>query len=159
MFLRALLAFLALPFVAAFIVPPFLAAADPWRAGVLWQGGVVMLLGSALLLWCVRDFHASGRGTLAPWAPPENLVVVGLYRHVRNPMYIGVLTLVAGWSLLLTSPVLALYTAALAIGFHIQVCVKEEPRLSVRFGNDWTRYSTHVARWLPRLKPWGSSGS
>lgn len=154
MFYRALLAFLVLPGVAAFIVPPLLALIDPWSDGILWQGAVVMGLGCILLLWCVRDFYVSGKGTLAPWDPPKNLVVVGLYRYVRNPMYVGVLTLVGGWSVFLTSPVLALYTAVLAIAFHLRVLVNEEPWLSAQFGSEWARYSAEVGRWLPRLKPW-----
>ena len=100
MFARALLAFLVLPGVVAFVVPPVLAAIDPWSAGILLPGAVVMLVGLGWLLWCVRDFYVSGKGTLAPWDPPKKLVVVGLYRHVRNPMYVGGLTLVAGWALL-----------------------------------------------------------
>jgi protein-S-isoprenylcysteine O-methyltransferase Ste14 len=156
MFIRALLAFLVLPGVAAFILPPLLASVDPWRADVLWPGGLVMLLGLALLLWCVRDFYVSGKGTLAPWDPPKNLVMVGLYRHVRNPMYIGLLTLVAGWSILLASPVLALYTATLVISFHVRVIMNEEPRLGSQFGKEWASYSAHVGRWLPRLRPWSS---
>lgn len=151
------MAFLVLPGVAAFVLPPLLASLDGWRAGVLWYGVPVMLLGLVVLLWCVRDFYVSGSGTLAPWDPPKNLVVVGLYRHVRNPMYVGVLTLVAGWSILLASPVLALYTVILAIGFHIRVTVSEEPWLQSRFGNEWARYSVNVRRWLPRLHPWSAN--
>ena len=158
MFIRALLAFLVLPGIAAFVLPPLLASVDPWRTEVLRLGGLVMLLGIVLLLWCVRDFYVSGKGTLAPWDPPKNLVVIGLYRYVRNPMYVGVLTLVAGWSMLLASPVLALYTVVLAVGFHIRVIVNEEPWLSSQFGNEWARYRANVGRWLPRLKPW-SGGS
>ena len=146
-----------MPGVAAFVLPPLLASLDGWRAGVLlWYGAPVMLLGLVVLLWCVRDFYVSGRGTLAPWDPPKNLVVVGLYRHVRNPMYVGVLTLVAGWSILLASPVLALYTVVLAIGFHIRVTASEEPWLQSRFGNEWARYSVNVRRWLPRPDPWSA---
>lgn len=159
MFIRALLAFLILPGFAAFVLPPLLANADPWRAEVLWPGGIVMLLGLVLLLWCVRDFSVSGRGTLAPWDPPKNLVVVGLYRHVRNPMYLGVLTLVAGWAVLLASPVLALYTVVLATGFHLRVIVHEEPWLNSQFGNAWARYHDNVGRWLPRLRPWSVGSS
>jgi protein-S-isoprenylcysteine O-methyltransferase Ste14 len=109
-FLRALLAFLVLPGVVAFIIPPLLAAIDPWRREAFLPGALVMLLGVVLVLWCVRDFYVSGKGTLAPWDPPAKLVVVGLYRYMRNPMYVGVVTLVLGWSLLLTSPVLVCYT-------------------------------------------------
>ena len=154
MFLRALIAFLVLPGVAAFILPPIFVSIDPWSKGFFLPGVLVMLLGVILLLWCVRDFYASGKGTLAPWDPPKNLVVVGLYRHVRNPMYISVLTLVAGWSIFFTSSILALYTVILAIGFHIRVLVNEEPWLNSRFGNEWICYSANVSRWIPRLKPW-----
>lgn len=154
MFLRALFAFLVLPGMAAFVLPPSIAALDPWRMGAVWEGGWVMLAGIVLLLWCVRDFYVVGKGTLAPWDPPKSLVVAGLYRHVRNPMYVGVLTLVAGWAVALASPLLAAYTAALAAGFHIRVVVSEEPWLASRFGADWLRYRSHVRRWLPRLNPW-----
>jgi len=153
-FARALLAFLVLPGVVAFVVPPVLAAIDPWSAGILLPGAVVMLVGLGWLLWCVRDFYVSGKGTLAPWDPPKKLVVVGLYRHVRNPMYVGVLTLVAGWALLLASPVLLGYALILAVGFHVRVLMNEEPWLESRFGADWRQYRSEVRRWLPRLAPW-----
>ena len=113
-----------------------------------------MSVGFVLLLWCVRDLFVSGKGTLAPWDPPRKLVVVGLYRHMRNPMYVGVLTLVLGWSVLLTSPILAAYAAALAIGFHIRIVRNEEPWLASRFGSEWSQYSAEVRRWFPRLRPW-----
>ncbi len=154
MFMRALLAFLVLPGVAAFIVPPFLALIDPWRARIFVHGALVMLIGVVLLLWCVRDFYVSGKGTLAPWDPPKKLVVVGLYRHMRNPMYVGVITLVLGWSVLLTSPVLMLYAFVLAIGFHVRVVNHEEPWLKSQFGSEWEQYRSEVDRWLPRLAPW-----
>jgi len=155
MFLRALLAFLILPGLAAFITPPLLARLDPWQGNPVAAGWGVIGLGALLLLWCVRDFYVSGKGTLAPWDPPRKLVVVGLYRFIRNPMYIGVLTLVAGWSLLYASPLLAGYTLALALGFHIRVVAFEEPWLSKQFGDDWQRYRAHVGRWWPRATPWG----
>ena len=158
MILRALLAFLVLPGVAAFIVPPIFASFDPWRTGVFWPGALVMLPGMVLLLWCVQDFYVSGKGTLAPWDPPKKLVVVGLYRHMRNPMYVGVLTLVVGWSLLLLSPILIFCAAILAFDFHIRVLKHEEPWLKSQFGSEWQQYSSEVSRWFPRLPPW-SGGS
>lgn len=155
MFFRAILAFLVLPGIAAFLLPPLLATFDPWRADIVWQGGsVLMVVGLVLLLWCVRDFYVRGKGTLAPWDPPENLVVVGLYRFVRNPMYVGVLTLVAGWAVLYASPLLVIYTAALAIGFHLRVVVHEEPWLRAQFPEDWECYRANVGRWVPRRTPW-----
>ena len=156
MFNRALIAFIILPGIAAFIAPPLLAYVDPWRTGVFWLGSTVMLVGGTLLLWCIRDFYISGKGTLAPWDPPKRLVIVGLYRYVRNPMYIGVVTLVLGWAVLLASPVLSLYTVVLFVGFHIRVIVYEEPILSSRFGADWTHYRANVNRWLPRRWPWSA---
>jgi protein-S-isoprenylcysteine O-methyltransferase Ste14 len=158
MFLRALLAFLVLPGVVAFIMPLVLALIDPWRTGVFLPGALVVLPGIVLLLWCVRDFYVSGKGTLAPWDPPTKLVVVGLYRYMRNPMYVGVITLVVGWSVLLTSPVLMCYALILAAGFHIRVLTHEEPWLEAQFGSEWQRYRSEVGRWLPRLTPW-SGGS
>ncbi|MBI4956983.1 MAG: isoprenylcysteine carboxylmethyltransferase family protein [Myxococcales bacterium] len=157
MLLRALLAFLLLPGLAAFVVPAALAYLDPWRS-VFLPGAPVMALGLVLLVWCVRDFFVSGKGTLAPWDPPQKLVTVGLYRHVRNPMYVGVLTLVSGWAVLFVSPVLAGYVAALAAGFHHRVVRREEPWLASRFGGDWARYRARVRRWLPRLRPWTGAG-
>lgn len=154
MFLRALLAFLVLPGVAAFVVPAILAFLDPWKQSVFLPGALVMLIGFVLLLWCVRDFFVLGKGTLAPWDPPKKLVVAGLYRYTRNPMYVGVLTLVLGWSVLFTSPILAAYVAALAIGFHIRVVRNEEPWLASRFGSEWSQYNAEVGRWFPRLRPW-----
>lgn len=154
MFLRALLAFLILPGLAAIILPPFLAAFDPWSGEIFLPGLVLMSFGGFLLMSCVRDFYVSGTGTLAPWDPPKKLVVVGLYRYLRNPMYVSVVTLVAGWSLLYSSPLLLIYAMILAISFHIRVLKYEEPKLESLFGNDWLRYSAAVRRWIPRFRPW-----
>jgi protein-S-isoprenylcysteine O-methyltransferase Ste14 len=154
MFLRALGAFLVLPGLAAIIFPPLLAVFDPWSKEIFLPGSFIMLIGASLLMSCVRDFYVAGKGTLAPWDPPKNLVVVGLYRYLRNPMYVGVLTLVAGWTLLFESPLLLLYEIILAVGFHIWVLKYEEPKLESLFGNDWLRYSAAVRRWIPCRKPW-----
>jgi protein-S-isoprenylcysteine O-methyltransferase Ste14 len=153
LWLRALLSFLALPGVVAFAVPLVLLRADRW-CGAGWAPGAALAgLGFAILLWCVRDFHAAGRGTLAPWDPPRHLVVVGLYRFVRNPMYVGVLALVAGWALLATSPLLGAYTVALALVFHLRVVSYEEPWCARTFGGEWSRYAAAVPRWVPGLTP------
>jgi len=158
MFLRALTAFLVLPGVAAIAAPPLLASADPWRGAMQHCGLLVMAVGMALLIWCVRDFYVAGKGTLAPWDPPKKLVVVGLYRLVRNPMYVSVLLLVAGWAVWLASPVLAAYAVVLAVGFHLRVLWYEEPWLDGQFGDDWRRYRAKVRRWWPRLSPWRDDG-
>jgi protein-S-isoprenylcysteine O-methyltransferase Ste14 len=152
MFIRALFAFLVLPVVAAGVIPWILLASEDGRGAGWGPGAAVMLIGLVVLLWCVRDFYVRGKGTLAPWDPPKQLVVVGLYRLSRNPMYIGVLLLVLGWSLRFASPSIAVYALVLAVGFHLRVVIYEEPTLDRLFGEDWRRYRAAVPRWLPRLQ-------
>lgn len=98
MFLRAVVAFLVLPGVVAILVP----VTSLWLSGrtqVVQPLGLVPLVAGFIgLLWCVRDFYVSGKGTLAPWAPPAELVTVGLYRYSRNPMYIAVASALFGWA-------------------------------------------------------------
>jgi len=132
------------------LLPSLLLPIDRWRTSGTWFGLPVLGCGIFVLLWCVRDFYVTGKGTLAPWDPPTRLVVVGLYRFVRNPMYVGVLGVVLGWSLVAGSPLLAIYAALLAVGFHLRVVLYEEPVLQSQFGDDWTRYRAGVNRWLPK---------
>jgi len=153
MYLRASIALLALPGAVAGSIPALLVYMDERRNGGWLSGLVLVGLGLVLLVWCVRDFLVSGRGTLAPWDPPKQLVIVGLYQFVRNPMYIAVLTLVVGWSLAVGSRWLAWYAALLAIAFHLRVICREEPWLRRQFGSEWNAYSTSVGRWFPRFNP------
>ena len=147
-------AFLALPGVVAGLVPALIACQDTSRIlGGSKSGFVIMGTGLGLLLWCVRDFIVAGRGTLAPWDPPKQLVDAGLYRWVRNPMYIAVVTIVIGWSIATGSVWLAGYGIALAVGFHVRVPYFEEPWLKRQFETKWTEYSNAVNRWLPRFRP------
>jgi len=150
MLIRALIAFLALPGMVAGLVPLLIVGKESHLAQTAPYGIALLFIGFLLLLWCVRDFYVSGKGTLAPWDPPKRLVLVGLYRYVRNPMYVAVLTLVAGWSLAFGSVWLGLYLCLLAVAFHLRVLRYEEPWLSRQFGADWEAYSKAVPRWLPR---------
>jgi protein-S-isoprenylcysteine O-methyltransferase Ste14 len=159
MLFRALFAFLALPVVVGGLFPWLLSGVDPWRGQGTVLGWPILFLGVSVLLWCVRDFYVIGQGTLAPWDPPRKLVVVGLYRFMRNPMYVGVLGCVAGWCLIAGSPLLAAYAAALAIAFHLRVILYEEPALARQFGNDWAQYSAAVNRWLPGRRSGADSHS
>jgi protein-S-isoprenylcysteine O-methyltransferase Ste14 len=147
-FARALIAFLALPGMVAFAVP----IAWLWLTGhrTLEQppGLVSLGLGSTGLLWCVRDFYVAGKGTLAPWAPPSRLVVVGLYRHSRNPMYVSVILILLGWATSFASSGLLFYALAVAVAFHLRVTLGEEPCLARRFGAAWEEYRSRVPRWL-----------
>ncbi|MFN8670021.1 MAG: isoprenylcysteine carboxylmethyltransferase family protein [Gemmatimonadaceae bacterium] len=147
LFARALLAFLALPGVVAFVVPLALLRPAGIRA-LTPAGGVVVSVGIVLLLWCVRDFYVAGRGTLAPWSPPRHLVQVGLYRVSRNPMYLGVLVIVTGWAIGFGSRALAVYAMVLAVAFHLRVRYGEEPWLARRHGAAWDTYRARVRRWL-----------
>jgi protein-S-isoprenylcysteine O-methyltransferase Ste14 len=153
MFFRAVLAFLALPAVVGGLIPWLLLDSDRWRMRGALAGWPILFFGACVLLWCVRDFYKIGKGTLAPWDPPRKLVVLGLYRFVRNPMYIGLLSWVAGWSMIAGSPILAIYTLVLAVAFHLRVILYEEPTLARQFSNDWTQYRATVHRWIPRLRP------
>lgn len=152
MFLRALFAFLVFPGVFAGLIPAWIVSNDPWRGDGSPVGLLPVAVGFVLLLWCVRDFYVAGKGTLAPWDPPKRLVVIGLYRFVRNPMYVSVLSLLIGWSIAAGSLLLAIYTVIVAIFFHLRVLFFEEPRLAKLFGPDWTAYKTSVRRWVPRLR-------
>lgn len=153
LFFRALIAFLILPATVGGLLPWIVLLNDKWRTRSIPLGWPVLLFGVAVLLWCVRDFYAVGKGTLAPWDPPKNLVVAGLYRYVRNPMYIGVLATVFGWSIIAGSPLMAAYTATIAIAFHLRVVFYEEPTLARKFGDEWTRFRNGVNRWWPGLLP------
>jgi len=150
----ALLAFLACPTVVGFGVPLLLLALDARPVRGHLAGWALLAAGTAALLACVRDFYRVGKGTLAPWAPPSRLVVVGLYRHVRNPMYLAVLTIVGGFALLGGSVRVLAYLVVLAVLFDVRVRWAEEPRLAQSFGPDWASYRAAVARWRPRWKPW-----
>jgi protein-S-isoprenylcysteine O-methyltransferase Ste14 len=144
---RAILAFLALPAVVAFAIPLIVTA---WMQSLSVRNpfGLVMLLcGLLLLLACVREFYVSGRGTLAPWAPPKYLVVSGPYRYCRNPMYVGVELILLGWAALYWSALLLLYAVGVAALFHLRVVLTEEPWAARTFGEGWYAYRTTMPRW------------
>ncbi|MBL8769074.1 MAG: isoprenylcysteine carboxylmethyltransferase family protein [Planctomycetes bacterium] len=148
MFWRALLAFVALPGVVAFAVPfAWLAWRGPLE--IVHRGGLgVVALGTIGLLWCVRDFYVRGKGTLAPWAPPRTLVVVGLYRFSRNPMYVCVLVVLSGIAWTFASSAIAAYAVVVACGFHLRVVLGEEPWLAAHHGAVWSEYERRVRRWI-----------
>jgi len=147
MLLNALLAFLLLPGVVAFALPVFWLISQeaplrqPWALAALG-------LGTLGLLACVIDFYRHGRGTLAPWAPPRHLVVTGLYRFSRNPMYLSVLLILVGWAWAFALGALWYYAACVAAALHLRVVLGEEPGLARRHGQAWSAYASRVRRWL-----------
>lgn len=152
MFLRALLAFLACPGVVALVVPSVIALGGTPSAVVHPAGYVLVGGGLALLVWCVRDFYVAGKGTLAPWDPPRSLVVVGLYRWSRNPMYVAVTLILLGWAVAYASRALLIYALIVMIAFHLRVVYGEEPWLARIHGDAWERYRREVRRWVGRRR-------
>lgn len=151
------LVFLVLaPGTVAGLVPWFLTR---WHAHHVWLplrilGGALIVAGAAVVLRAFARFVVEGLGTPAPVAPPRRLVVGGEYRHVRNPMYVAVLTVILGEALLLGRVVLlvdAAVTWLVVAGF---VRGFEEPSLRRLFGEEFERYRRAVPAWLPRLRPW-----
>ncbi len=122
------------------------------RSPVHVTGLLCIGLGAALLGMCIWEFARSGRGTLAPVDPPRELVVRGLYRYVRNPMYLSVTLIVLGEVLLTRSRPLLAYWAVWFIAVNLFVIVYEEPTLRRRFGAGYERYTRDVGRWLPKLR-------
>jgi protein-S-isoprenylcysteine O-methyltransferase Ste14 len=109
-------------------------------------------IGSVLLGACIREFFRSGRGTLSPADPPKDLVVRGLYRYVRNPMYLSVTLIILGEFLLTGSRGLLLYWAVWFLGANLFVLGYEEPTLRRRFGPAYEQYVRTVGRWLPKFR-------
>jgi len=114
-------------------------------------GAVPIGIGAAIYLWCAWDFAVTGRGTPAPIDPPKELVLRGMYRHVRNPMYVAVLLVLFGEAWLFRAPALLGYAAAVWGVFQAFVLWYEEPALERQFGDAYRRYRQEVPRWIPRV--------
>lgn len=148
MFWRALAAFLALPGIVAFIVPVLFVEYGPRGWNPLMPGLLPLFAGALLLLWCVREFHVAGKGTLAPWAPPQHLVTSGPYRYSRNPMYVAVSLILLGWAAAFPARGLLIYALAVIAAFHLRIILGEEPWLARTHGAAWEQYRKRVPRWL-----------
>ena len=125
-------------------------AANPVHLAAL----LLIVAGTALLVACILEFMTRGRGTLSPLDPPRELVVTGLYRYVRNPMYLGAGTMLAGELLLVRSRGLALMAGAWFLLVNLFVLAYEEPHLRRVFGASYDAYTARVRRWIPRLRPY-----
>ena len=113
-------------------------------------GFTLLLLGVATIAWCFIDFVRHGRGTPAPYDPPRQLVLGGLYKCVRNPQYLGVILVVLAEAVLSGRILLFGYAIVLALGYHLFVRFYEEPTLRRMFGEEYVRYCAVVPRWLPQ---------
>jgi protein-S-isoprenylcysteine O-methyltransferase Ste14 len=122
---------------------------------------VLMILGAAIMLKCVWDFAWTGRGTPAPFDPPRRLVVTGLYRYVRNPMYAGMGFFLLGEALALPAIMreMLILTAVCWAAVTLFILVYEEPALRASFGEDYVEYCKHVRRWIPRITPFDKANN
>jgi protein-S-isoprenylcysteine O-methyltransferase Ste14 len=149
-------------FVAA---PGFVAGLAPWRIA---KGGAtnppgwplealaIILIGAGIiaLLDSFVRFAWQGLGTPAPVFPTSHLVVSGLCRYVRNPMYVAVVSTIFGQSLLLANTRVLVYGALVWLAFHVMVLGYEEPVLRARYADDYRDFCANVPRWIPRITPW-----
>ena len=149
------------PGVVAGVVPWLLTGwdSDDWPLPVRALGVVLIVGGVGVLLHAFGRFVVEGLGTPAPVAPTERLVVGGLYRHVRNPMYLAVAATITGQALLLGRPVLLAYAALFMAAVGAFVRLYEEPTLTRRYGEEYAAYRRAVPAWLPRRRTFGKSHS
>ncbi len=151
----AIRAVVALPVVVGLVLPLAIIAVDPWRRPVevpsLAIGAVMTVTGIAIVARTVLDFVGQGQGTLARFGPPGRLVTTGLFAHCRNPMYVGVLSVLAGLSMASRSPISGIYLLSAAAAFHLRVVRHEEPLAAETFPAEWPTYRRRVPRWVPRL--------
>jgi protein-S-isoprenylcysteine O-methyltransferase Ste14 len=151
--------FAVAPGVVAGLLPWWLTGwrlrpAPEWYLAVRAGGAVLAAAGVAVLLAAFVRFVVEGAGTPAPVAPTEQLVVGGLYRYVRNPMYLAVVAAILGQAMLLAQPVLVIYAALGAAAMVAFVLGYEQPALARRYGAQYAAYRAAVPGWWPRLRPW-----
>ena len=149
------------------IAPGFVAGLAPWWIS-RWRveapffgmplfrlaGGMLIALGAIGLLDSFVRFAVQGIGTPAPVFPTRHLVVTGLYRYVRNPMYVAVVSTILGQGLILGNVTLLEYGGLVWLVFHLFVLIYEEPTLRASFGSEYKSFCTEVPRWIPRFTPW-----
>ena len=146
------------------LLPGMVAGYIPWRffgfrlhtpqSAVQLIGIAMAAVGAVILLLCIVEFARRGRGTLSPFDPPRKLVVTGLYRWVRNPMYVGVALVLLGEVMMSGSSALAAYAVISFVCVNLFILAYEEPYLTHTFGASYQEYKMHVGRWIPRLSPW-----
>src|SRR5262249_8754981 len=129
--------------------PPFLGLELTRALGV-----ALIIAGAPSLVGSFVRFALQGLGTPAPIAPPRHLVVTGLYRHVRNPMYVAVVAIILGQAIVLADWRLVVYAAVFWLAVHLFVVAYEEPTLQQTFGAEYSAFRANVPRWIPRMTPW-----
>jgi protein-S-isoprenylcysteine O-methyltransferase Ste14 len=152
--IKNLLFTLIVPGTAAIYLPLALTPDQMVSWGITAAASMLLFLsGATAYTWCVWDFASFGRGTPLPLDAPKKLVIRGLYRYSRNPMYVGVLLVILGWAALFRSWGLVGYALLIATGFQLFIVLYEEPHLQSVFGPSYAEYCARVGRWLPRRWP------
>jgi protein-S-isoprenylcysteine O-methyltransferase Ste14 len=150
---KNLLFTLVVPGTLAVYVPLLIANTRSPASGPIFAIAVaVLVVGAAVYGRCVWDFASFGRGTPAPIDAPRKLVVRGLYRYTRNPIYVGVLAVILGWALLFRAAPWVIYALIVGMCFHLFVVLYEERHLRRNFGSEYDEYCARVERWVPRLR-------
>lgn len=149
------------------IAPVTVAGLVPWRIS-RWRfetplakwcplrviGGLLVIAGALVLIDSFARFALEGLGTPAPLFPTRRFVATGLYRYVRNPMYVAVVTIIGGQALIFGNARVLAYGVLVWCAFHLFVVAYEEPTLRAKFGPEYARFCAGVPRWVPRLRPW-----
>lgn len=153
---------IAQPFMVVFVIPfcivyfsePVYIDGGHLPVWPNYIGPAIFLGGFVLFIASVRLFILVGNGTLAPWNPTKKLVIRGLYRHMRNPMILGVVTMLLAEALFFFSYPLLCWALFFFLLNHLYFVISEEPGLAKRFGEEYLEYKQNVPRWLPRIKAW-----
>jgi protein-S-isoprenylcysteine O-methyltransferase Ste14 len=163
---KHLRAILLLPGMVLLVIPGLILYPGEFDTLGLWRsvpsskvvlpiiGVIFVCLGLLLMVTTIRLFMTVGKGTLAPWEPPQKLVVRGVYRYLRNPMISGVLFVLLGEVFLTASLPLFCWFLVFLVVNSVYIPMSEEPGLVKRFGDDYLTYKRNVPRWVPRLTPW-----
>ena len=140
---------LVVPGTVGVYLPLMLSRNRTAAAGSVFTVALLLFtIGASIYAWCVFDFASFGRGTPLPLDAPKKLVRRGLYRYSRNPMYVGVLTVILGWAVRYQSLAVAMYGLVVALCFYSFVVFFEEPILRKRFGSEYEQYCAEVPRWV-----------
>jgi protein-S-isoprenylcysteine O-methyltransferase Ste14 len=164
-FRRVILSILALPFVVLAVIPGAIIFLETNTLGFgplqpkqnligILVSVFLLLLGAIIFIWTNGLFVKQGRGTLAPWDPPRKFIAEGPYRHVRNPMIIGVWLVLAAEAIFFQSAGITFWALFFMLANVIYYPLKEEKDLIKRFGDDYWEYRRNVPAWIPRLTPW-----
>lgn len=154
LFLRNLIFTILQPGLVAGLVPYWIVRNEtnvwpiPLIGATEYLGSLIFVIGTTIMFLCIGSFAVKGRGTLSPIDPTQKLVITGLYRFSRNPMYVGVMLMLVGESILYRSTSLTIYSAIVFLTFNIFIQLVEEPRLRKDFKEEYDNYCQAVRRWI-----------